>query len=164
MSRRMNYFTAMMGMCDSDRFPRQHLTGRSTSSSFNSLGSYNSRQVSPGNYHSNSSSEDASPSRPAYSYPYQSHRQATPSQSYQYQQRATIYEPRMAGSSSRRGGFFSVHDYTRNARAYNAELSGEFEKFRPLPITLSDGSLEYPLEFPKNAQELYLMDRKLSKF
>ncbi|KAK6543933.1 hypothetical protein TWF694_000651 [Orbilia ellipsospora] len=162
MSRGIGYFTAFMGMCDSDRFPRQHLTGRSTSSSFHSLGSYNSRQVSHENYHSDSSSEDMiSDSRLTHPYPYRNRHLAAPPLSPPpppYQQRIHTYEPRMAGSSSRRGGFYSIHDYHRAARAYNAELSGEFEKFRPLPINLGDGSLEYPPEFPENAQELYLMD------
>ncbi|KAF3906615.1 hypothetical protein ABW20_dc0109000 [Dactylellina cionopaga] len=63
----------------------------------------------------------------------------------------------MAGSGTRRGGFYSLSDHMRAARAYNAELSGEFERFRPLPLVLHDGTFAYPPEFPENAQILFSM-------
>ncbi|EGX51899.1 hypothetical protein AOL_s00043g633 [Orbilia oligospora ATCC 24927] len=160
MSRRINYFTAaVIGMCDPNIVPRQSLTGRS-GSSFNTWGSHQSGRVHQGNYHSNSSSEDTMHEpRSSYQYPH-SHRQSALAAAqyphhYHYQQRTHI--PRMAGSSSR-GGFHSPSEWVRAARAYNAEISGEWDKFRPLPVNWGNGDYDVPPDFPENAHQLFHMD------
>ncbi|KAF3938221.1 hypothetical protein ABW19_dt0204215 [Dactylella cylindrospora] len=103
----------------------------------------------PGEYRSGSSSSGITTpeSRPSYSYPNQHH----------YQQRSRNYEPRMAGSSTRRGGFYSTEDMLRSAKSHNAELNCEYQRFRPMPIS-NNGYLEVPPEFPENAHDLSLMD------
>ncbi|KAJ6263316.1 hypothetical protein Dda_1879 [Drechslerella dactyloides] len=159
MSRRINYFANVMGMCDPDRYSRPSLAHR-PASSFTSWSLSHSDQVHHGNYYTGSGSGMTTPdSRSGYNaYPYygQAALAAAPQQSH-YPPRH-LYQPRMAGASTRRGGFRSPEDAVRSAKEHNAELSGEYEKFRPLPIILSDGSLEFPDEFPVNAHELFLMD------
>ncbi|KAF3276449.1 hypothetical protein TWF132_002208 [Orbilia oligospora] len=97
--------------------------------------------------------------RSSYQYPH-SHRQSALAAAqyphhYHYQQRTHI--PRMAGSSSR-GGFHSPGEWVRAARAYNAEISGEWDKFRPLPVNWGNGDYDVPPDFPENAHQLFHMD------
>ncbi|KAK6341144.1 hypothetical protein TWF696_008231 [Orbilia brochopaga] len=159
MSRRINYFANVMGMCDPDRYSRPSLAHR-PASSFTSWSSHHNEPMRHGNYHSANSSGMTTPdSRSGYdAYPYDDDQTvlAVAPRLHHYQPR-NHYQPRMAGASTRRGGFHPTEESIRSAKAYNAELSGEFDKFRPLPV-YSDGRYDYPEDFPKNAHELFTMD------
>ncbi|EWC46945.1 hypothetical protein DRE_03707 [Drechslerella stenobrocha 248] len=160
MAPRTGYFTTVMGMCDPDRFYRPTLAHRSASS-FTSWSSHQSEPMRHGygGYHNPSSSGMATPdSRSTYAYQCHNHQAAMAAAPQNHYQQRNVYQPRMAGASTRRGGFHSHEDVLRSARAHNSDISGEYEKFRPVPIAPSDGSLEFSDDFPSNAHELFLMD------
>ncbi|KAF3924843.1 hypothetical protein ABW21_db0204194 [Orbilia brochopaga] len=160
MSRRVNYFANVMGMCDPDRYSRPSLAHR-PASGFTSWSSHQGGQMQNENYHSPNSSGMTTPdSRSSHnSYPYyDDHAALAAASQHHYYQPRNQYQPRLAGASTRRGGFRPTEDFVRMAKEYNGELSGEYDKFRRLPIILSDGSLEWPEEFPTNAHDLFSMD------